>query len=48
MSLLLKCPKCESSQWFEILEYSQGHIIIACSNCKIRLWSGLEFVVVEE
>jgi len=48
MVLLLKCPKCESAQWFEILEYSQGHIIIACCNCKIRLRSDLKFVVVEE
>ena len=48
MSLLLKCPECGSSQWFEILEYSLTHIIIACGNCKIRLRSDLEFVRFEE
>ena len=48
MSLLLKCPKCESSQWFEILEYSREDMVIACGNCKIRLYSELKFVVVVE
>lgn len=48
MSLLLKCPECESSQWFEILGYSQEHIEIACGNCKIRLRSDLKFKVIKE
>jgi len=45
--IIQKCPRCKKEQWFTIAEYSPDHIEIVCDECKVRLYSDLEFHVCE-
>jgi len=43
MSMIQYCPKCKKDQWFEKVEYSKEHLVMACEECKKHIRTDLEW-----